>query len=59
MQKKDEKRFQKENEEFKKNGFFINSKGENSLDLFKPKYAHDVVQPKPILTSYIFFSMKN
>jgi len=33
-------------EYLKTKGFFINQKGENSLDLYKPKHGADVVLPK-------------
>lgn len=53
---KDQVRYKKEMDELVANGYFINQKGENSRDLFKPTYGPDVVQPKKPSTAYIFFS---
>ena len=40
---KDKDRYVKELAHFEKHGFFINTKGENSKDLFKPTFGEDVV----------------
>jgi len=37
-----------------KQGYFLNSKGENSKDLFKPTFD---VMPKKATTAYIFYSI--
>lgn len=49
-------RYAQELASFEKNGFFINQKGENSKDLFKPVIGDDVVQPKKPMTSFLFYS---
>jgi hypothetical protein len=55
----DKLRYEKEMAEFTANGFYINSKGENSRDLFQPKLSDDIVKPKKPTTAFIYFSLEN
>jgi hypothetical protein len=55
----DKIRHEKEMKEFTEKGFYINSKGENSKDIFKPKLSDDIVQPKKALSGFMFFTIEN
>lgn len=55
---KDYLRYQRELKDFNENGFFINSKGENSRDIYKPKLSDEIVQPKKPLSNFMFFNME-
>lgn len=52
----DAKRYQKEMDQYEKKGWFINSKGEKSTDIFKPKLGDDVVKPKKATTAFMAFT---
>ena len=59
----DQKRHQREMQEFEKNGYFVNQDGVKSTDasvlLVKPKFKDHVVTPKSAKTPYvIYFSAK-
>lgn len=54
---KDKLRYAQELASYEKNGFFINQKGENSKDLFKPVFGEDIVQPKKPFQAFLFFSI--
>ena len=54
---KDKDRYVKELAHFEKHGFFINTKGENSKDLFKPTLGEDVVKPKKPLVAFLIYSI--
>lgn len=50
--KLDQKRHEKETKDYETKGFFINSDGENSKDLYQIKYG---VQPKRAMSAYFIF----
>lgn len=59
LRAKDIERYKNECEHLKKYGYFINSKGENSKDNFKPTFGDEIVQPSKPKSAYIFYYMSN
>ena len=58
MQEKDQLRHQKEKNDLETKGFFINSDGENSKDLFLKDLRKQVqVVPKPKMSPYFIFNI--
>lgn len=57
LAEQDKKRLNDENEQFEKNGFFINQDGVKNTDLMlsKPKFHESVIVPKIVRTPYIYF----
>ena len=59
MQKKDEERMQRQNEELAKKGYFTMEDGTKSTDAYmdpKKKFGPDVVLPKKPISAYLAFA---
>ena len=53
----DRARYENEMKQFNTQGFFINAKGENSMDIFKDrKLGKNVIKPKKVITPYVSFA---